>query len=166
MVHLLAPSFVLLAGLITDLRSRKVYNWLVGVCLAVVLLSTFLLHGFSGLQSGLFSAGVAFIFTLPLVIFKVLGGGDLKLFVVFGFATSATTVLNVLFYSLLWTAPVGIAYAVHSGQGKLLFSNLIKIVKGTPRTQLQLQKIPFTVPLVLAWITYVALNLIPVKGGG
>lgn len=165
MAYLIAPSFVLLAGLITDLRSRKIYNLLVGICALVVIASTYFLFGTSGLQNGLLSSGMALVLTLPLVVFKILGGGDLKLFVVFGFATSMTTVMNVLIYSLFWGAIIGIGYAIYSGQATVLFSNLLKILKGTPRAKLQLQKIPYTVPLVLAWFTYVALHLLESQGG-
>lgn len=153
---LITPTLILIAGLITDLRSRKIYNWLVLTCLAFAIASTIYFNGLSsGLIQGAQGAGLALVLTLPMVLIGVLGAGDMKLLFAFGFATSYTATLNVVLYSFIWAALFGLIYTIASGRGKKLFTNLIGMLSGKKPEKTELSHIPFTVAMVLAWATYV-----------
>ena len=153
---LMTPSLILIAGLITDLRSRKIYNWLVLICLAAAIAhSIYFFNLKMGLLQGIQGAGLALLLTLPMVLVGVLGAGDMKLLFAFGFATSYSTTLSVILYSFVWAALVGVLYSLFNKKLSHLFFNLISLSSGKKPEKDQLNHIPFTVPLVLAWLTYI-----------
>src|SRR5688572_11150512 len=98
----LVPTFILLAGVVDDLRSRKVHNWLVGILLVLAVTFQLLNQGWFGLQQGALGAGTALAVGFPLVLVRLMGAGDLKLMLAFGMATSWNVTLTVLFWALLW----------------------------------------------------------------
>src|SRR5687768_9071403 len=98
------PSLILLAGVVDDLRSRKVHNELVLVALALAVISCVWIGGGAGLWTGLLGLGAAVLMTLPLVLFGILGAGDLKLFMAFGMATTWEVVVYVGIAALIWGA--------------------------------------------------------------
>lgn len=159
--HLIVPTLILLGALITDLRSRKIYNWYVLGSLALAVVNTLAFFGVSGLAPAAAAAGVALMISLPLVLIGVLGGGDMKLFVAFGFATSYSAVLNVVVASFIWAAVFGIIYSLVNGSFKRLVTNMGSLSTGGKASDLSLHKIPFTLPIFIGWMTY----LIKVKGG-
>ena len=153
---LITPTLILLAGLVTDLKSRKIYNWLVLTCLAAAVAHSFYFYeGFQGLIQGAQGAGVALMLTLPMVLIGVLGAGDMKLLFAFGFATSYSATLSVVIYSFIWAAVFGVVYAIISGRFKSILVNLKDLSAGKKPEETKLNHIPFTVAMVLAWGTYV-----------
>lgn len=153
---LIVPTLILVSGTITDLKSRKIYNKLVLAALALAIAHSIYFFGlWSGLQQGLQGAGLALILTLPMVLVGVLGAGDMKLLFAFGFATSYTAAFNVVVYSFVWAAIFGVVYAVVSGQAKTIFSNIKLLLSGQKPEETKLNRIPFTVAMLLAWATYV-----------
>jgi prepilin peptidase CpaA len=63
----------------TDLRDRKIPNWLTvpGIFAGIALNSYF--RGWQGTKTSLEGAGLALLVMLPLVLLRALGGGDWKL---------------------------------------------------------------------------------------
>ena len=159
---LITPTLILLAGLITDLRSRKIYNWLVISALVLALVHSFYFYdGMSGLIQGAQGAGIALLLTLPMVLIGVLGAGDMKLLFAFGFATSYSATMNVIIYSFIWAAIIGLGYAIFTGRIKNVLHNIKDIGSGKKPEKESLNHIPYTVAIVLAWFTY----LYSIKGG-
>ena len=153
---LITPTLILLAGLITDLRSRKIYNWLVLTCLAAAIAHSIYFFDFMpGLIQGAQGAGVALMLTLPMVLIGVLGAGDMKLLFAFGFATSYSATFSVVIYSFVWAAIFGLIYAIVSGRFKTMLLNMKDLAAGKKPEEAKLNHIPFTVAIVLAWGTYV-----------
>lgn len=162
MEAMILPSLLLFSGLVTDLKVRKVYNWLIIAGFVLGLIQCIYIGGMSGVLQGFAALGLALLLTVPLVLLKVLGAGDMKLFAVLGLMTSASAVIHVFIYSFVWAAIFGLMYAIVSGRIKIILSNLKNIVSGKEVQKQDLMQIPFTVPIVLAWATYV----FSVHGGG
>ena len=154
----LIASLILAAGVVDDLRSRKVHNWLAVLCLVIGLASSVYFEGWYGLQTGMLSAAVALAVSAPLFIFKIVGGGDIKLFVAFAASVSWTAALMTGFYSLIWGAIFGLLAALFQKQGSALFNNLMTLTIQRKSEGLSLHKIPFTVALLVGWLTTLKLE--------
>jgi len=76
---ILAGAVVLaLIGGYTDLRSRRIPNWLTVPGLVVGVAANAMLGGWSGLKTSLLGTGLAFALLLPFWLLRSLGAGDLK----------------------------------------------------------------------------------------
>jgi prepilin peptidase CpaA len=160
LVATLVPSVILIAGMVDDLRSRKVHNWLVGLCLMLALAFQFYFYGLTGLSQGALGALTAFLVTLPFVIARALGAGDLKLMIAFGMATRWDVTLNVLFLALIWGAILGVIHSVVSGQFRQLLASTYNVAfrRKAAGPAAVLHKIPYTIPLAFGWLCYLVLH--------
>ena len=155
---IIAPGAIIGAGVIDDLRTRKFHNWLFISC-SVFALAVMLIFG--GMQSLLpavmgFLAGI--IVLMPLVLLRVIGAGDMKLFAAFGILAGWTAVLNVMVLSLVWGALFGVLRTLLDGKGRVLVHNLASLVTLKKREELQLNRIPFTVAILMGWLSYLVIQ--------
>lgn len=149
------PTVLLLAACLTDIKYKKVYNTFVVISFFAVLAyhlifgtKGFILEGGAGLV-------MAFVLTLPLYLMKAMGGGDVKIFTVFGFATNTDAVLFTFLASLVWGSLLGIIRAIFNNQGDVLFSNFVKVIKFQKPERHTLHQIPYTVALLAGWVSYI-----------
>lgn len=152
----LLPTLILLIGLVDDLWTRKFHNWLFIslFLLTFVLLISF--EGSEGLLKGLWGLAVAIALSLPLVLFGVMGAGDLKLLMVFALATNASVAFNVIVMAFVWGGMIGLLYAIVSGQFIKLFNNFKYLILYHIRpAQQSLNQIPYTASILLAWLTQI-----------
>jgi prepilin peptidase CpaA len=157
-MHLAVPSIILIGAVLTDLRTKKIFNWYIVVAALFALLNSYYFLGMEGLKAGLLGAGLALVMTLPLFLARILGGGDLKLLVAFGFATSYLTVLNVLVGSFICAALIGIIYSIINGTFKILILNTLAILKGEKPENISFHRLPYSVAIFMAWVTYLTLE--------
>lgn len=149
-------TLILLSGVIDDLWTQKVHNKLIIALFAITVVALIFFFG----PYSLFSASLSFIlalaFGVPLVLVGVLGGGDMKLFAVFGLATNTSAVLGVAIYSLIWGALLGVTRALIMGrfQDLLLSTSQLLWVKGDARQEF---KVPYTIALLFGWLTHLTL---------
>lgn len=155
---LILPTVILIAGLVDDIRSKKIHNWLVLSAIVLAAIVVLITTGRGGLQAGLLGAALALALTLPLFMARVLGGGDVKLMIAFGLASSMAAVFNVVLYSILWGALLGLIQAILSGQLMALLKNTARALTHKPTTMTNLHKIPYSVALVFAWFTQISLQ--------
>ena len=152
------PSLILGAGVIDDLRSRKVHNKLILALLPLALIGQFIGFGLEGLAYG----GLAFLFalciTVPMVLTGMLGGGDMKLLAVFGLATNLNATIWVAISSLAWGGILGVTRAILNKQGAVLLMNTFGLLKRQRPPENQTTKIPYTVALAFGWMTYLSLT--------
>jgi Flp pilus assembly protein protease CpaA len=153
--ELMMPTLILLVSTFTDFKFKKVQNWIVLSLLAVVLVHHVVLGQREVWSEGFLGFGTAVLLCLPLYMAKALGGGDFKVFAVFGLATNTNAVLYTFIFSLFWGSALGITRAVISNQGKVFFENFKKLLQLQKPDQQTLQKIPFTIALLLGWFTFV-----------
>jgi prepilin peptidase CpaA len=153
---IVVPSVILLAGVIDDLRSRKVHNELVLVALLAAAVFAFFAGGTHGIFLGLLSLGAALLMTLPLTLFGILGAGDMKLFLAFGLCTTWETVVYVGVAALAWGAILGVLRALVGGEIKSLVSNTFGLLSQKSIEAKELHRIPYTVALFMGWMSYLA----------
>ncbi len=153
------PGAILIAGVVNDLVSRKYKNWLFLTSLAISIIVVFALDGVNGLLVGLSGFATACAIGIPLVIFKIMGAGDLKLLAVFGFATNWGITLEVALYAFVWGALLGLMRALFDKQGLQVFKNVYNVVIYRVKLpESEMHMIPYTVAILIGWITHLALN--------
>lgn len=153
-MHLAVPSIILIGAVISDLRTKKVFNWYIVVAALCALANTAYFFGYDGLLAASLGAGLAALMCLPLYIAKVLGGGDVKLLFVLGLATNYTTIFNVTIGSFFCAALIGVTYAIFNGTFKLLALNTLSVLKGEKPEKIGFHKLPYTVAILMSWLTY------------
>jgi len=146
-------TLTLVAGMVDDLRSRKVHNALVLALLAMVVLSSLYFRGFEDSFVGVGSMLLALIITIPLFAVRILGGGDVKLFSVFALAIDPVSMFWTLVYSFIWGGLFGVTRAVLSKQLLALVRNTHKAARRQKIEAQELHKIPYTFALLLGWFT-------------
>ena len=159
-VSLAIPTLILLAGVIDDLFSKKIHNWLTLTALVVALIFQLYAGGWETLKWGLLGLVVALAISLPMVLSQMLGAGDMKLLMVFGLATGVTPVIKTVVFSLAWGALLGIFQSLFKGEIKSLLKNTIKIASLQKVQKTQYHTIPYTVALFFGWLTHISLNTI------
>ena len=157
-----ALAFSFAAGW-TDLRTRKIPNWLTvsGFGLGVAL--HIWMNGFHGLLGSLEGAGLALGLLLPLVLMRALGAGDWKLMGAIGAFLGPMMFLFVLVGSILVNGVVALVEMMRTRRVRETFNNLRVLVQGfftfglraNPKISLdnpELLKLPFGVAVAIATV--------------
>jgi prepilin peptidase CpaA len=80
-------------GLITDVRTRRIPNWLTAGALIGGLLVNLLVGGPQGVLSALAGAGLGFALLIPFYVIRAMGAGDVKLLAALGALLGPETLL-------------------------------------------------------------------------
>lgn len=155
---LIVPTLILFAGVIDDLYSKKVHNYLVLALIFLAVIYQFFAHGSQGLVDGLISAGLALAITLPMVLSRMLGAGDMKLMMAFGLSTMWPNVLWTIIYSFIWAALLGVLHALLNKKGKLLFMKTFSLVVTKGKDFESDFKIPYTIALAFGWLHHLVIT--------
>jgi prepilin peptidase CpaA len=156
-VSLLAPTFLLLIASGFDIKTGRFPNWLFVVSAVVgVFIVSVTKAAFLPVLGNLFGAAVFFLALTPLFFFGALGAGDLKLMGVFCLLTSPSVSLTVLVYSLFWGLLIGFFKLFFAGE---LVTFAQSLILRNPQTSEQ--KIPYTIALLLGWLSYLSAGGIP-----
>lgn len=166
----LGAILLYLAGVISDLLSRRIRNSqnLITLVFAIFLAFTSKSPSqtfFDFVLSLVISLLISFAVVTPAYVLKIMGGGDLKLFVaispLFGWQTS----LWILVYSFFWGALLGLTSSLLHGKILRVFANLTHALQKIFRGELkvhnenaELSKIPYSVALLFG-----ALSVLIVK---
>ncbi len=153
-LQLVLASGILLAGVVDDLKTRKFHNWLFLTCSAIAFITIFILAGPQGLIRASLGFFSGFFILLPLVMLKIVGGGDLKLMAAFGAATDWNAVLMVSVYALFWGGLFGLIRIVVAKQAPAFARNMMQIVLFKSTKGIEVHTIPYTVALAFGWVTY------------
>jgi prepilin peptidase CpaA len=151
---LIIPSLIILGATYTDLKSRKIYNWYVLSAIALALINTYAFFGFEGYLDSLSGAGVALLLTLPLVLAKAMGAGDMKLLFALGLSTSHQAVLYTVILAFIWALIFGVINLIVRGELKNFLNNMKLFAFGLKPQSSELHRIPFTSGILLGWISY------------
>jgi len=161
----LGPLFVLLIwAAATDLRSRRIPNWL-----TLSLICTGLFRSVAGLGGPGLSASVLGIFggaAVPLVLFVLgaLGGGDVKLMAGIGAWLGAPAAVTIFIVECVIGGVIVLVQAVMQGRTRALFRNSALLalsftqqgVAATAETGKSCstvdQPLPFAVPTLIATV--------------
>ncbi len=148
------PGFILLSAIVDDLRSKKIHNKLILFLLVLALLS--LLIKERSVQAFLF-AGLNLLMALgisaPLVLLKVIGGGDMKLYAVMGLILSPRALLISLVFAFCWGALFGIIKTILDKKASIMYMNFLFLLKLKKPSSDTLNSFPFSVSLFLGWLS-------------
>ena len=150
---------ILIAGIVDDLRSRKIHNHLILFFIPLALLSVLVFKGGSALLSvSLISGLVSLLISIPLYALRMIGGGDVKLY----FAVSLTLGLNATLWSFVYALPISLVFGLIrtllKGEIKQFGINILDLIRLRKVDAQKTQTFPFSVALFLGWLTYLVLQ--------
>lgn len=105
----------LIAGY-TDLRSRRIPNWLTAPGFVVGVTASTILGGWSGLKDSLLGTGLAFALLLPFWLLRSLGAGDLKYAAALGAYTGPGRLVDILIGSVFVAGVMALAVVIYKGR--------------------------------------------------
>ena len=163
-----AVLLALIAG-ITDLRSRRIPNWLTVPGLAVGMIANIFLGGWSGFKTSLLGTLVGLGLLLPFVLVRSLGAGDWKLAGALGAFTGPTLLLDLLVLSVFVAGMMAVMLVVYKGRVRQTARNIGHILVSLVTFQLPGRrvsldnpdslKVPYGVALALSVLLYAAAHL-------
>lgn len=139
-------------AMVTDLRARRIPNWLTVSSLIGALVFHGITDGLSGLGHSLGGFAVGFGFLLVLWLIGGAGGGDVKLTGALGAWLGASTTLIVLLLSTPLAVVLTIVYSAVSGRRSQAGE--------TKRPALKQRGIPYAVPVAVSCWSVLILKLL------
>ena len=122
---------VILAGAVsfadrgrTDLRSRRIPNWLTVPGLLIGVAANTALSGWSGLKASLLGAAVGLALLLPFVLLRSLGAGDWKLAGALGAFTGSSLLVDLLLGSVLVAGVMAMALVIYKRRTRETLRNI------------------------------------------
>ena len=128
----LPAAAVLLSGVAacaTDLRARRIPNWLTFGSAALALVAHVSMDGWMGAQHAAAGWLVGTMLFLPLFLLRGMGGGDVKLLAAFGAWLGAGDVLWLAAYASMAGGLLSIAVALQHGYLQSMLRNLLTLLR-------------------------------------
>ncbi len=148
----------------TDLRSRRIPNWLTVPGLLIGVAANVALGGWSGLKTSLLGAAVGLLLLLPFVLLRSLGAGDWKLAGALGAFAGPGVLVDLLLGSVFVAGVMAVALVIYKGRVRQTLGNighiLISLVTfRLPGSHVSLDnpdslKVPYGVALALTVVLY------------
>ena len=145
------PLLILVPAVVDDLRSQKIHNYLILILLALALISLVLVQGFGALVPALFRFLMALGIGIPLVLIKVFGGGDMKLYAVLSLVLFPQALMVSLVCAFCWGAFLGLIKVVLDKKIGLIYLNFKSLLKFKKPEQAHLHTFPFSVSMLVGW---------------
>jgi prepilin peptidase CpaA len=112
-VVLVGAELLALIAAWTDLRNRRIPNWLTVPGLLVGIAANGAFSGWTGLKGSLLGAGLAFALLLPFWLLRSLGAGDLKFGVALGAFTGPGRLVDILIGSIFVAGVMALALVIY-----------------------------------------------------
>ena len=154
----------------TDLRSRRIPNWLTVPGFVAGVAANTVLAGKSGLISSLVGALVGLGLLLPFVLLRSLGAGDWKLAGALGAFAGRELLINLLIGSVFVAGLMAVALIVYKGRVRQTVRNIGHILVSLvtfqlPGTRVSLDnpeslKVPYGVALALTVVLYAVAHVV------
>ena len=166
MKPMLLAGAVLLAAIAacTDLRSRRIPNWLTVPACAVGIAVNVALSGWAGLRSSLLGAAVGLALLLPFVLLRSLGAGDWKLAGALGTFAGPAVLIDLLLGSVFVAGVMALVLVIYKGRLRQTIRNIGHILVSLvtfrlPGEQVSLEnpaalKIPYGVALAFTVLLF------------
>ena len=100
----------------TDLRSRRIPNWLTVPGLLIGIAANTVLGGWAGLRDSLLGAGLAMALLVPFWLLRSLGTGDLKFAIALGAYTGPGRLVDILLASVFVAGAMALALVIYKGR--------------------------------------------------
>ena len=148
----------------TDLRSRRIPNWLTVSGLVIGIAANTALGGWGGLKTSLLGAAVGLALLLPFVLLRSLGAGDWKLAGALGAFVGPGILVDLLLGSVFVAGVMAVALVIYKGRVRQTIRNighiLISLVTfQLPGSRVSLDnpdslKVPYGVALAFTVVLY------------
>lgn len=148
----------------TDLRGRRIPNWLTVPALLIGVIANTVVAGWSGLKASLLGAALGLALLLPFVLLRSLGAGDWKLAGALGAFTGPGRLVDLLLASILVAGVMAVVLVIYKGRTRQTIRNIGHILVSLvtfrlPGTQVSLDnpdslKIPYGVALAFTVVLY------------
>ena len=148
----------------TDLRWRRIPNWLTVPALLVGIAANSAFNGFSGLKTSLLGVLVGLALLLPFVLLRSLGAGDWKLAGALGAFTGPGLLMNLLLGSVFVAGVMAMALVIYKRRTRQTIRNIGHILVSLvtfrlPGSQVSLDnpdslKVPYGVALAFTVVLY------------
>ena len=148
----------------TDLRWRRIPNWLTVPALMIGLIANTVVAGWSGLKASLLGAALGLALLLPFVLLRSLGAGDWKLAGALGAFTGPGRLVDLLLASILVAGLMAVILVIYKRRTRQTIRNIGHILVSLvtfrlPGTQVSLDnpdslKIPYGVALAFTVVLY------------
>jgi prepilin peptidase CpaA len=148
----------------TDLRSRRIPNWLTVPGLLAGVAANTVLSGWSGLKTSLLGALVGLALLLPFVLLRSLGAGDWKLAGALGAFTGPAALVDLLLGSVWVAGVMAVALVIYKRRTLQTIRNIGHILVSLVRFRLpghrvsldnpEALKVPYGVALALTVVLY------------
>jgi prepilin peptidase CpaA len=158
-----AVALALMAGW-TDLRNRRIPNWLTVPGLLLGVAVNALLSGWTGLKESLIGALIGLALLLPFVLLRSLGAGDWKLAGALGAFVGRELLIDLLLASLFVAGMMALVLVIYKGRVRQTARNighiLISLVTfRLPGSAVSLDnpealKVPYGVALAVTVVLY------------
>jgi prepilin peptidase CpaA len=159
----LAVALALIAGW-TDLRSRRIPNWLTIPGLVVGIVVNVLAGGLAGLKTSLLGAGLGLLVLLPFVFLRSLGAGDWKLAGALGAFVGWQALADLLLGSVFVAGLMALVLVIYKRRFKQTLRNIGRLLASMftlhmPGTEVSLDnpqslKVPYGVALALTTLLF------------
>lgn len=164
-IWILAAVFALAAG-ITDLRWRRIPNWLTYPAIPCAILLHTLAGGWRGAVKSLEGAALGLGILLIFVLIRSLGGGDWKLVGALGAFFGSSRLIEVLIYTLLINGLMALAMIIWTKRTRQTARNIGRMFAAFFHLHLpgddlsidnpQAAKVPFGIAAAIAVLLYTA----------
>jgi len=108
----------------TDLRSRRIPNWLTVPALLIGIVANTVVSGLSGLKASLLGAGLGLALLLPFVLLRSLGAGDWKLAGALGAFTGPARLIDLLLGSIAVAGVMAVALVIYKRRTRQTIRNI------------------------------------------
>jgi prepilin peptidase CpaA len=148
----------------TDLRSRRIPNWLTVPGLLIGIVANSVLGGWSGLKTSLLGAAVGLALLLPFVLLRSLGAGDWKLAGALGAFAGPGGLVDLLLASVFIAGLMAVALVIYKRRVRQTLRNIGHILVSLvtfrlPGSRVSLDnpdslKVPYGVALAFTVVLY------------
>ena len=128
-LYILLPPLFCIAGY-TEVKERRIPNWLTMSCLICAVAGSFAVGGPEGFKSSLYGVLLGGGIFLPFCLAGVLGGGDFKLMAAVGAVVGYPLILWCLYYTVLSGGVLAILYAIWTGRLLSTLTGLCRLLIG------------------------------------
>lgn len=130
-INCIEGTILLVAALISDIKSRKIKNKITLTFITVGLLTNSIIFGFKGLRNSLLGIFIPVILLMALYALRMLGAGDIKLLSALGAVFGVGAILKITAYSFIAGGIISLVLVVKRRNAKerfIYFCNYIKSV--------------------------------------
>lgn len=151
----------------TDLRSRRIPNWLTVSGALIGIAVNGIVGGWVGLKTSLLGVGLGLLLLLPFVLLRSLGAGDWKLAGALGAFVGPAVLTDVLIASIFVAGIMALALVIYKGRLMQTLRNIGRMLASMARLHMpgpevsldnpESLKIPYGVALAASTLLYGAL---------